>query len=58
MAILIAPGLVKHDADLMAPVTIMLSVLAVLVYLPPTALAMYRDCKASVWIAVVNVFLG
>ncbi len=33
--VLIALGFVRHDADLMAPVTLMLFVLAVLVYLLP-----------------------
>jgi membrane protein YdbS with pleckstrin-like domain len=56
--VLISLGFVRHDADLMAPVTVMLLVLAVLVYLLPTGLAVYRDCRAAVWIAVVNVLLG
>ncbi len=30
--------------------TVMLLVLAVLVYLLPMGLAMYRDCKATIWI--------
>lgn len=53
-----ALGLVRHDADLMAPVNLMLFVLAILAYFLPTGLAMYRDCKATAWIAVVNVLLG
>lgn len=56
--VLIALGFVRHDADLMAPVTMMLFVLAVLVYLLPTGLAMYRDCKATIWIGLVNILLG
>jgi len=56
--VIVALGFVRHDADLMAPVTLMLFVLGVLAYLLPTGLAMYRDCRATVWIAVVNVFLG
>ena len=56
--VLIALGFVRHDADLMAPVTLMLFVLVVLVYLLPIGLAMYRDCKATIWIGLVNVLLG
>jgi T4 superinfection immunity protein len=53
-----ALGLVRHDADLMAPVNLVLFVVGILVYFLPTGLAMYRDCKATAWIAVVNVLLG
>ncbi|MFZ1938920.1 MAG: superinfection immunity protein [Terracidiphilus sp.] len=56
--VIVALGFARHDADLMAPVTLMLFVLAVLVYLLPTGFAMYRHCKATVWIGLVNVFLG
>lgn len=56
--VLIALGFVRHDADLMAPVTLILFVLGVLAYLLPTGLAVYRDCKATIWIGLVNVFLG
>ncbi|MGA3032012.1 MAG: superinfection immunity protein [Terracidiphilus sp.] len=56
--VIVALGFVRHDADLMAPVTLVLFVLAVLVYLLPTGLAMYRGCKATIWIGLVNVFLG
>jgi RsiW-degrading membrane proteinase PrsW (M82 family) len=56
--VVFALALVRHDADLMAPVNLVLFALGVLLYFLPTGLAMYRDCKATVWIAVVNVLLG
>jgi len=56
--VLVALGFVRHDVDLLAPVNLVLFVLGVLVYLLPTGLAMYRDCKSTAWIAVVNVLLG
>ena len=56
--VIVALGFVRHDADLMAPVTMILFVLGVLAYLMPTGLAMYRNCKATIWIGLVNVFLG
>jgi hypothetical protein len=54
----VALGFARHDADLMGPVNLLLFVLGALVYLLPTGLAMYRDCQATVWITLVNVFLG
>ena len=54
----VAMGFARSDANLLAPVHLMLFVLAALVYVLPTGLAMYRGCKATVWIAVVNVLLG
>ncbi len=56
--VIVALGLERHNADLLAPLNLMLFVAGVLVYLLPTGLAMYRDCKATAWIAVVNVLLG
>ncbi|MDR3753385.1 MAG: superinfection immunity protein [Terracidiphilus sp.] len=54
----VALGLARHDADLMGPVNLVLFVLGALVYLLPTGLAIYRDCRSMAWIAVVNVLLG
>lgn len=51
-------GLARHDADLLAPLNLLLFVIALAVYLFPTALAVYRDCTSAWWIAVVNIFLG
>jgi len=55
---MLALGMVRNDTDLLGPVHLLLFVIAVAVYLVPTALAFYRNCIAAVWIAVVNVFLG
>ena len=56
--LIIGVGLARHDADLLAPVHLILFVAGVAIYLLPTALALYRNCKATPWIAVVNVLLG
>lgn len=54
----VALGFARNDTNLLAPVHLVLFVVIALVYLLPTGLAIYRDCKATVWIAVVNVLLG
>ena len=54
----VALGFARNDTNLLAPVHLMLFVLGVLVYLLPTGLAMYRDCRATIWIAAINVLLG
>jgi len=51
-------GMARNTADLLAPFHQFLFVIAVVLYLLPTALAYCRDCKVAVYIAVVNVFLG
>lgn len=56
--VVVSLGFVRHDAALLAPVHLALFVLAVVVYLFPAALAMYRDCRATAWIVMLNVFLG
>jgi|ERR1039458_9871753 hypothetical protein len=55
---MIALGMPRNNTYLLGPVHLLLFVIAVAVYLLPAALAFYRDCKAAIWIAVVNVFLG
>jgi hypothetical protein len=56
--VIVALGLERHNADLLAPLNLVLFVALVLVYLLPTGLAMYRDCRSTTWIAVVNILLG
>jgi hypothetical protein len=56
--LIIALGMAQSTSNLAAPVHLLLFVIALALYLLPTALAFYRDCEAAVWIAVVNVFLG
>jgi hypothetical protein len=48
----------QRDANLMAPLNLLLFLLAIAVYLLPTVLAFFRDCESAMWIAVLNVFLG
>lgn len=56
--VVVALRLARHDADLIAPVNMMLLVLAMLVYLLPTGLAVHRDCQSMAWIVIVNLLLG
>lgn len=56
--LIIAMGMARHNAALMGPVDLVLFLLAVAVYLLPAGLAVYRDCKATPWIALVNISLG
>ena len=56
--VVVALGFARHDADLMAPVSLVLFVLGALIYVLPTGFAVYRDCRSMAWIAVVNVLLG
>ncbi|MGO8813721.1 MAG: superinfection immunity protein [Terriglobia bacterium] len=53
-----ALGLERHNADLLAPFNLLLFVAGLLVYVLPTGLAIYRDCKSTAWIVVVNLLLG
>ncbi len=54
----IALGMARNVGALAAPAHLLVFFLAVVFYLLPIGLAMYRDCKAAVWITVVDVFLG
>ncbi len=56
--VVVALGFVQHDENLIAPVNLLLFVAGILLYLFPMGLAIYRDCKATVVISLVNVFLG
>ena len=56
--LVIAVGLARHDAALLGPVNLILFVIGMAFYLLPTMLALYRDSRATVWIALVNVLLG
>ncbi len=53
-------GLARHSVDLLAPIPfhplVFLGLIAL--YVVPTALALYRNCAATVWIAAVNILLG
>ncbi len=56
--LLTALELIRHGVDLFAPGPLTLFVIGMAFYLLPTALALYRNCQDTVWIAVTNVFLG
>lgn len=58
LALVLAVGLARHDVNLLAPLRLLLLVAALAVYLLPTALALYRDCRSAVWIVALNVLLG
>ena len=54
----VAVGLARNTAALLAPVHLILFVVLVALYLLPSGLALYRDCKATGWIAALNILLG
>jgi hypothetical protein len=54
----IALGMVRNVGALSAPAHLLVFVLAVVFYLLPIGVALYRDCKATVWITVLDVLLG
>lgn len=56
--LLFALGMARNTTALLAPIHVLLFVISLAVYLLPTALALYRDCRATVWIVAVNVLLG
>ena len=56
--VIVALGMQRHNVDLLAPVTLVLFLAGVMVYLLPTGLAAYRDCKSTAWIVAVNLLLG
>jgi hypothetical protein len=53
-------GLAKHPSDLLAPIPFnpLLFLVVVVFYVVPTALALFRNCTATVWIAALNILLG
>lgn len=51
-------GVARHDANLLAPVNLLLFAVSIAIYLLPTVLAIYRDCQSVLWIAAINVLLG
>src|SRR5579883_2772009 len=54
----VAVGLARNTAALLAPVHLILFILVVSLYLLPSGLALYRNCKAIAWIAGLNILLG
>jgi hypothetical protein len=56
--LIIAVGLARNDAYLAAPAHLILFLVGLAIYLLPAELAWRRDCCATVWIALVDMFLG
>lgn len=56
--IVIAIGLATHTASLMAPFNLLVFFILMVLYVAPTALALYRNCSATFWIATLNILLG
>lgn len=54
----IAVRLARPNADLLAPFHPLLFLVVVIFYVVPSALALYRNCTAAVWIETLNIFLG
>lgn len=56
--LVIAIGLARNSAELLAPVNLLLFLAGTAIYLLPSGLAVHRDCKSALWIFLMNVFLG
>ena len=56
--LIVAVGLARHDAYLVAPAHLIVSMIGLALYLLPAALAWHRNCEATVWITLVDVLLG
>ena len=54
----IAVGMAKNSAALLAPFNLILFLLLLALYCVPSALAVYRNCSATVWIIALNILLG
>jgi hypothetical protein len=56
--LLIGLGMARNTAALTAPLNLLLTLILIGIYFLPTALALYRDCEATVWITLLNILLG
>ena len=56
--LLIAPNLAQEASELGSPVHLVIFALVLVVYLVPTAIAMYRNCAATGRIILLNLMLG
>lgn len=56
--LVIAVGLARHNADLLAPFHLFAFLALVGLYVVPSALAVYRNCVAVAWIIALNILLG
>lgn len=51
-------GLARNHVDILAPAHLLLFVVGLAIYLLPSGLALYRDCRSTAWIAALDVLLG
>ncbi|UWZ84932.1 superinfection immunity protein [Occallatibacter riparius] len=51
-------GMAHNAAAILGPAHLLLFLLAIVLYLAPTGLALYRDSESLGWIAALNVLLG
>ena len=56
--LVIAVGLARHDSELAAPFHLLALLVFVVLYVVPSALALYRNCRATRWIVALNILLG
>jgi hypothetical protein len=56
--LLIAVGMARNAGALLAPVQLLLFLLAAALYLSPVFIALHRGCEATLLITLVDVFLG
>ncbi|MDE3200832.1 MAG: superinfection immunity protein [Acidobacteriota bacterium] len=56
--LLIAPDFATDTAALNGPMHLLIFLLVLVAYLVPTAIAIYRNCIASVWIILLDILLG
>ena len=53
-----AIGLARNNDALLAPFNMLIFAIGIAIYFLPTILALYRNCHATSFIAIVNVLLG
>jgi hypothetical protein len=51
-------SLVTHGIDVLAPSQLFVFLFLLVLYVVPTALALYRNCRTTAWIAALNILLG
>jgi hypothetical protein len=56
--LVIAVGMARHSADLLAPFHLFAFVALVVLYIAPSALAVHRNCAAVAWIIALNILFG
>lgn len=56
--VIFAIGVARNNEALLAPFNLLVFAVGILAYFLPTMLALYRNCHATSYIAIVNVLLG